>query len=235
MVEADGNFIDGDEDSSLYIRPLVIASEERIGVKISEEYLFIVMCSPAKKYFNNPIKVKVETNFTRAAEGGTGYAKCGGNYGAAYYPTHLARLQGFDQVIWTDGNSHQYVEESGTMNVVFVVDGKIITPSLSGTILDGITRDSILTLARRNNIPVEERKVSVTEIAEAFDAGKRIEACGVGTAAVVAPIELIDIEGKKYSPYIGEDSIMQKLKRQLLEVRLGIRNDEWNWNYILKK
>ena len=117
MVKADNKFIDEDEEASLYIRPLVIASEERIGVKVSEEYLYIVMCSPAKKYFANPIKVKVETEFTRAAEGGTGFAKCGGNYGAAYYPTHLARLQGYDQVIWTDGQHHEYMEESGTMKI----------------------------------------------------------------------------------------------------------------------
>ena len=234
MVEADKKFIDDDEDSSLYIRPLVIASEERIGVKVSDEYLFIVMCSPAKKYFTNPIKVKVETTFTRAAEGGTGFAKCGGNYGAAYYPTHLARLQGFDQVIWTDSHNHEFMEESGTMNVVFVIDGTLITPALSGTILDGITRDSILTLARKNGMKVEERRVSVKEIQDAFDAGKRVEACGVGTAAVVAPMEQIDINGKKYTPYTGDDSQMAGLKRQLLEIRLGIRKDEFNWNYILK-
>jgi len=234
MVEADKKYIDDDEDASLYIRPLVIASEERIGVKVSDEYLFIVMCSPAKKYFANPIKVKVETTFTRAAEGGTGFAKCGGNYGAAYYPTHLARLQGFDQVIWTDSHNHEFMEESGTMNVVFVVDGTLITPALSGTILDGITRESILTLARKNGMKVEERKVSVKEIQKAFEDGKKVEACGVGTAAVVAPMELIDIDGKKYIPYTGPDSHMSKLKRQLLEMRLGIQKDENNWNYILK-
>lgn len=234
MVEADNKFIDDDEDASLYIRPLVIASEERIGVKVSDEYLFIVMCSPAKKYFANPIKVKVETTFTRAAEGGTGFAKCGGNYGASYYPTHLARLQGFDQVIWTDSHHHEYMEESGTMNVMFVIDGTIVTPALSGTILDGITRDSILTLARKNGLKVEERKVAVKEIQKAFDEGKRVEACGVGTAAVIAPMEQIDIDGKKYTPYTGADSQMSKLKRQLLEIRLGIQKDEYNWNYILK-
>jgi branched-chain amino acid aminotransferase len=234
MVDADKKFIDDDDDASLYIRPLVIASEERIGVKVSDEYLFIVMCSPAKKYFANPIKVKVETKFTRAAEGGTGYAKCGGNYGAAYYPTHLARLQGFDQVIWTDSHNHEYMEESGTMNVMFVVDDTLITPALSGTILDGITRDSILTLARKNGMKVEERKVSVKEIQQAFEGGKKVEACGVGTAAVIAPMEQIDINGKKYFPFTGEDSQMTKLKRQLLEIRLGLRKDEHDWNYIVK-
>lgn len=234
MVKADKKYIDEDEESSLYIRPLVIASEERIGVKVSDEYLFIVMCSPAKKYFANPIKVKVETEFTRAAEGGTGFAKCGGNYGAAYYPTHLARLQGYDQVIWTDGQNHEYMEESGTMNVIFVIDGTLITPALSGTILDGITRDSILTLARKNGIKVEERRVSVKEIQEAFESGKKVEACGVGTAAVVAPIEQIDINGKKYTPFTGDNSQMAKLKRQLLEIRLGIQKDEFGWNYMVK-
>ncbi|MCX6274512.1 MAG: branched-chain amino acid aminotransferase [Bacteroidetes bacterium] len=234
MVKADKKFIDEDEESSLYIRPLVIATEERIGVKVSDEYLFIVMCSPAKKYFANPIKVKVETEFTRAAEGGTGFAKCGGNYGAAYYPTHLAHLQGYDQVIWTDGQNHEYMEESGTMNVIFVVDGTLITPALSGTILEGITRDSILTLARKNGMKVEERRVSVKEIQDAFESGKKVEACGVGTVAVVAPIEQIDINGKKYTPFTGDNSQMAKMKRQLLEIRLGIQKDENGWNYMVK-
>ena len=120
------------------------------------------------------------------------------------------------------------------MNVIFVIDGTMITPALSGTILDGITRDSILTMARKSGIKVEERRVSVKEVQEAFESGKKVEACGVGTAAVVAPIEQIDINGKKYGPYTGADSQMSKLKRQLLEIRLGIQKDENGWNYMVK-
>jgi len=233
VVQADKDWFEKDEDHALYIRPLVIASEEKLGVKISDEYLFIVMASPAGKYFVNPVKVKMETTFTRACEGGTGFAKCGGNYGAAFYPTHLARLQGFDQVIWTDGTAHEYIEESGAMNLMFIVDGKLITPALSGTILDGITRDSILALAKKNGMEIEVRRVSVTELTQWFDSGKKVEAFGAGTAAVVAPIELIDISGKKYSPYIGADAKMYSLKKELNDVKYGLKRDEWGWNHIL--
>jgi len=234
VVNADKKWFEKDEDHALYIRPLVIASEEKLGVKVSDEYLFIVMCSPAGKYFVNPVKVKVESTFTRACEGGTGFAKCGGNYGAAFYPTHLARLQGFDQVIWTDGLTHEYIEESGAMNLMFIVDGKIITPALSGTILDGITRDSILNLAKKKGIAVEERRISLTELTGWFDSGKKVEAYGAGTAAVIAPIELIDIAGKKYSPYMEKDALMFELKRELNDIKYGAKKDEWGWNYILK-
>jgi branched-chain amino acid aminotransferase len=234
VVNADQNWFEKDEDHALYVRPLVIASEEKLGVKVSDEYLFIVVCSPAGKYFVNPVKVKVETTFTRACEGGTGFAKCGGNYGAAFYPTHLARLAGFDQVIWTDGLTHEYIEESGAMNIMFIVDGKIITPALSGTILDGITRDSLLNLARKKGVTVEERRVSITELTGWFDSGKKVEAFGAGTAAVIAPIELIDINGKKYNPYIEKDATMFQMKKELNDIKYGIRKDELRWNYILK-
>jgi branched-chain amino acid aminotransferase len=233
VIKADSTWFEKTEDSALYIRPLMIASEEKLGVKVSDEYLFIIMCSPARKYFTKPVKVKVESTFTRACEGGTGFTKCGGNYGGAYYPTHLARLQGFDQVIWTDGQTHEFVEESGTMNVMFIVDGKLITPALSGTILDGITRDSIITLAKKKGMTVEERRVPVSEVEQWLESGKRVEAFGAGTAAIIAPMEQIDINGKKYSPYIGEDATMYELKNYLNEVWRGTKPDEWGWNHIL--
>ena len=233
VVRADKDWFEKDEDHALYIRPVVIASEERLGVKVSDEYLFIVMASPAGKYFVKPLNVKVETTFTRAFEGGTGYAKCGGNYGAAFYPTHLARVQGFDQVIWTDGINHEYIEESGAMNLMFVVDGVLMTPALSGTILDGITRESMLALAASKGIKIEERKISVTELEQWFRQGRKIEAFGAGTAAVVAPIKSIDIEGNKYSPYTGDDAVMFALKKELNDIKYGVKKDEWGWNYVL--
>jgi branched-chain amino acid aminotransferase len=233
VVKADQQHIGTDEDSSLYIRPLVIASEEKLGVKVSDEYLFIIMCTPGRKYFSNPIKVKVEVNFTRAAEGGTGFTKCSGNYGGAFYPTHLARLQGYDQVIWTDAYRHEFIEELGVMNMVFIVDGKIITPALSGTILDGITRDSILTMARKNKIEVEERPVSVEEVIQFFESGKRVEAFGAGTAAIVAPIEQIDIGGKKFNPYIAADALMFTFKKELNDIWRGHQPDAFGWNHVI--
>ena len=233
VVKADEDWLEKDSEHALYLRPVVIASEERLGVKVSEEYLFIVMASPAGKYFVNPVKAKVETTYTRAFEGGTGYAKCGGNYGAAFYPAHMARMQGFDQVIWTDGVHHEYIEEAGAMNLMFIVDGTLMTPELSGTILDGITRDSMLKLAASKGIKTEVRKISVTELEKWLKEGKKIEAFGAGTAAVVAPIKMIDIRGTKYSPYIEDDAMMFTLKKELNDIKYGLKKDEWGWNYIL--
>jgi branched-chain amino acid aminotransferase len=233
VVKADSGWFEKDEDHALYIRPIVIASEERLGVKVSEEYLFIVMASPAGKYFVKPLNVKVETTFTRAADGGTGYAKCGGNYGAAFYPYHLAKLQGFDQVIWTDGKNHEYIEESGAMNVMFIVDGTLMTPELSGTILDGITRDSMLTLAKAKGMKADVRRISVNELEQWLKQGKRVEAFGAGTAAVVAPIASIDIDGRKYSTYIEEDATMFTFKKELNDIKYGNRKDDWGWNHIV--
>jgi len=233
LVKVDRDWIPSDADGSLYIRPFMIATEGRIGVKVSDEYLFMVICTPAYQYYSNPLKVKVETHFSRAADGGTGAAKCGGNYGGAFYPTGLAREQGFDQVLWTDAKTHHLIEESGTMNAMFCIDGTLITPPLSGSILDGVTRDSLLALAADNGIKAEQRPISVDELMEAFAAGKRVEAFGAGTAAVIAPIASIAIYDKMYNCYLGEDAVMYRLKNWLYDIRIGAAPDKHNWNHII--
>lgn len=234
LVQLDASWVPNDADGSLYLRPFMIATEERIGVKVSDEYLFMIVCTPAYQYYAKPLKVKIETEFVRAVQGGTGTTKCGGNYGAAFYPTDKARKEGYDQVIWTDAQTHEYIEESGTMNLAFFIDGTLTTPQLSGTILDGVTRDSLLTLAKDNGIAVAERSVSYREITEALEAGKRVEAFGVGTAAVVAPIESIAIGNKQYACYTGDDATMFQLQNKLLQIRRGMAPDKHNWNYIIK-
>lgn len=233
LVAVDAAWVPADEDGSLYIRPFMIATEGRIGVKIADEYLFMVICAPAHKYYAQPLRVKVETEYARAADGGTGAAKCGGNYGGAFYPAGLARAQGFDQVLWTDAKTHEFIEESGTMNAMFVIDGTLITPRLSGSILDGVTRDSLLTLARDKGLPVEERAISHRELCHAFDAGKRVEAFGAGTAAVIAPIATVSVGGKDYSCYVAEDALMYRLAQYLHDVRRGKAADTHNWNHII--
>jgi len=233
LVQLDASWVPDAEHGSLYLRPFVIASEERLGVKVADEYLFMIVCTPAYQYYAQPLKVRVEETYSRAADGGTGFAKCGGNYGGAFYPTKLAREAGYDQVIWTDSNTHEMIEESGTMNLMFVIDDTLITPPLSGTILDGVTRDSLLTLAKELGIPTDVRPVSYKEIQEALEAGKRVEAFGAGTAAVIAPIEIIAIQGKDYNCYIDEDATMYKLQRALYDIRKGIAPDNHNWNYII--
>lgn len=234
LVELDQDWVPAKPGTSLYLRPLVIATEPRLGVKISEEYLFIVVGMPMADYYTGKLKVKVETRFSRAASGGTGAAKCGGNYGAAFYPAQQAKSGGFDQVLWTDATHHEFIEESGTMNIFFVIDGILITPPLSDSILDGVTRDSLLTLARAGGIPVEERKISYKALEKAFLSGKAIEAFGVGTAAMVSPIEVIDIMGKTYYPSVGPDALMYRLKNELQTIHTGTKKDSYYWNYIIQ-
>lgn len=233
LVQMEAGWIPNDENGSLYIRPFMFASEERLGVKISDQYVFMIVCTPAYQYYNKPLKVRVEDKYSRAAAGGTGSAKCGGNYGAAYYPTRAAQQAGYDQVIWTDSKEHEYIEESGTMNLMFYIDNTLITPPLSGTILDGVTRDSLLALAKDMGINVDVRPIKHSEIQQALEQGKKVEAFGTGTAAVVAPIETISIGGKDYPCYMGDDSIAYKLKKELDEVRTGGKPDKYHWNCIL--
>ncbi|MEJ7643612.1 MAG: branched-chain amino acid aminotransferase [Chryseolinea sp.] len=234
IVEADQDWIPTAEGSSLYLRPVVFAYEPRLGVKIADHYKFFVLTSPAAAYFSKPTRLKVEETFVRAAEGGTGYAKCAGNYGGAFYPTQLARQEGFDQVLWTDAKEHKYIDEAGVMNVMFVIDGKLITPKLTSALLDGVTRDSILNLAPGLGMTVEQRKVSVAEIEEAFKKGTITEAFGAGTAAVVSPIATINIHGMDYNlPPTGEGSFQQRAKAKLNSIRLGHEPDPFGWNYII--
>lgn len=233
LVGLDSDWVPRDEDGSLYIRPFMIATEDRIGVKVSDEYLFMIVCSPAFQYYSKPLRVKVETTFVRAAAGGTGAAKCGGNYGGAFYPTQMAREAGYDQVLWTDSKHHEFIEESGTMNAMFYIDGTLITPQLSGSILDGVTRDSLLTLARAKGMRVEERHISYHELIEALESGKHVEAFGAGTAAVIAPIEIIAIGNKEYKCYIAPDAAMYQLQKELLDIRKGDVPDNYHWNNLI--
>jgi branched-chain amino acid aminotransferase len=234
LVQLDRDWVPQTEGSALYLRPFVFASEAKLGVKISEEYQFIIVTSPVPSLYQKPLKVKVERKFIRAAKGGTGYAKCAGNYGGAFYPTQQARLEGYDQVIWTDATAHEYFEESGTMNLMFVINGTLVTPPLSDSILDGVTRDSILQIASHLGLRVEVRPVGVREITRAFSKGTMTEAFGVGTAAVVAPISEMGIDDKIYAlPNYQENNLMFQLKKELELIRSGRKADAWGWNTLI--
>ena len=191
MVALDKEWIPKMPGCSLYIRPFMFATDEYVGIKVADNYKFVAFCSPVTSYYSEPIKVKIEPFFVRASEGGTGEAKCAGNYAASLYAVANARKLGYAQMLWTDAKEHKYIEESGTMNVFFVIGDKIITPSLDGTILHGITRNSILTLLRENEFKVEERKITVDEVVEAYRNGTLKEAFGAGTAATIAQISAI--------------------------------------------
>jgi branched-chain amino acid aminotransferase len=234
LIATDAAWVPRQKGASLYIRPFMYASEARFGVKVSEEYCFIIFTGPVPELYTKPISVKVETHFIRAAKGGTGYAKCGGNYGAAFYPTREARKQGYDQVLWTTGNEQATIEESGTMNVMFVINNSLVTPPVSDSILEGITRDSLLTLAKDLGINTIERPVSVRELEEGLQSGMVTEAFGAGTAAVVAPISRIGIDDKDFIlPVYTNNNILNKLKARLDAIRYGEQPDVHGWNTII--
>ena len=234
LISLDRSWIPTQENCALYIRPFVIATEKFLGVKVSSDYRFIVITSPVPSTFAKPIKLKVETEYIRAAPGGTGFAKCGGNYGGAFYPTQLARQQGYDQVLWTDARENKFIEESGMMNIMFAIDGKLITPPLSETILDGVTRDSLLALAGTIGYEAEERPVSIDELEKAFHSNTISEAFGAGTAAVVAPVKTINIRGTDFHlPEYSHENLSGKLKQKLEDIRTGRTEDSYGWNCII--
>jgi branched-chain amino acid aminotransferase len=234
LINLDKDWVSGKPGCALYLRPFIIATEARLRVRISEMYRYVVVTSPAGPYFHQAVRIKVERDYVRAGKGGTGYAKCGGNYGGALYPTQQAKEQGYDQVLWTDGRENKYIEESGMMNVMFLLDDTLVTPPLSDSILDGVTRDSLLTLATDAGIPVEERPVSVDELKKAFEKKTIREAFGVGTAAVISPISAIGIDGADYDlPLSGPSAISERLKADLDDIRYGRKPDIHGWNYII--
>jgi len=233
LVALERDWTPAQPGGALYLRPFQIATECGLSVRVSKSYRFAIICSPSGLYFPKPVRMKVEREYVRAVAGGTGYAKCGGNYGGALYPTELAKAEGYDQVLWTDGIAHSHIEEAGMMNAFFVIGGKLVTPPLSDTILDGITRDSLLTLARETGISTEERMVSVDELKAGLVDGTVTEAFGAGTAAVISPIEVIGIDGKDYALNVvgGKGQGMADLlKKELDDVRYGRRADVYGWN-----
>jgi branched-chain amino acid aminotransferase len=230
LLRLDSDWVPSSETGSLYIRPFIIATDEAIGVKASDTYKFIIITCPAGKYYSEPIKVLVETNYFRAVHGGVGFVKAAGNYGRSLYPTRLAQQKGYQQVIWTDSETHQYVEESGTMNLMFVIGDTLLTPALSDTILSGITRNSVLTLARDWGMKVEERKISIREVLTAHGNGTLKEAFGCGTAATIAQIIGIGFEGKDYDlPSVEERKFSPKVDEVLRNIRKGKAQDKFQW------
>ncbi len=229
LVAVDNGWVPRGPDSAFYLRPLVFASEEHVGLKPAEQFMFLVLGAPFRPLFKSRMSIKVEREYVRAAPGGTGYAKCGGNYAAAMLPTKLARDAGYDQVLWTDAHTHTRVEESGATNIAFVVKGALVTPPLSDTILDGVTRDAVLTLARDMDVEVVERPVTIDELLEGIPSGDVTEAMGIGTAASVAPIGLINIDGVDLELPVIEDSVANRIKQRLNAIRYGEADDVYKW------
>lgn len=233
VVSVDADWVPEKEGTSLYIRPFIIASEPFLGVRAAKEYLFMVILSPVGPYYKSglaPTKIFVEDEYVRAAVGGTGYSKIGGNYVAGLKSQEKAHDKGYSQVLWLDGTERKYVEEIGTSNAFFVIDGEVITAPLSGTILPGITRDSVIHLLKDWGVKVTEKRITIEDIYQAYEAGKLNEVFASGTAAVISPVgelcwmdKSIVLNGGK----IGE--LSQKLYDELSGIQLGNVKDKFGW------
>lgn len=230
LIDIDKNWIPSMPDHSLYIRPFMFSSDELIGVRPSETYKFMIILSPTGPYYSAPMRIYVEENYVRAVAGGVGYAKTAGNYAAAMYATAEAKKKGYDQVLWTDAHEHKYVQEIGTMNVFFIIGNKAITPDLgAGTILDGVTRQSAIALLQEMGLDVEERKLGIDEIIEAYKAGLLHEVFGTGTAATISMIKELRYKDFIMKFDVGSWEKSTTIKKWLLEIREGSREDKYNW------
>jgi branched-chain amino acid aminotransferase len=231
LVEIDQNWVSGKEGYSLYIRPFLFATDELVGIKPAETYKFMIITSPVGMYYSEPVRVKIEEHYTRAAKGGVGRAKAAGNYGASLYPAKQCQIQGYHQLVWTDAVEHKYIEESGTMNIIFQIGGKLITPSEDAdTILRGITKRSVIELAKSWGVEVEERKVSVEEIVTAAKNGTLEDAFGAGTAATIAQIAIIGYRDEQlHLPPLETRDLSNKIKYHMDGIKSGLIEDSFGW------
>ena len=230
LLKIDKDWVKKGDGNALYLRPFVFASEASINASEANEYTFMIICCPAKSYYGNQkIKVKIEEKYSRAAKGGVGYAKAAGNYAAQFYPTSIAIEEGYQQIIWTDSNNHKSIEEAGTMNLFFRIGNKLITSPTSDSILDGITRKSIIELAKNENIDVEERIITVDELLESSKAGELREIFGTGTAVVVLPIKAFGYQNKDYDLPEIDDSWSSMLKKKLMNIQYDKTSEYGKW------
>jgi branched-chain amino acid aminotransferase len=231
LVNLDRDWVPNSSEASLYIRPVMFATDAHVGVRASHSYKFIIFTCPVGAYYSKPVRVKIEKNYTRAAQGGTGAAKASGNYAGSLLPTALANESGYDQLLWTDASTHSFIEECGTMNAAFIVSGKMLVPEVSDTILDGITRKSAIQLANDLGIEVESRPISIVELEKAAKDGTLEEAFGLGTAATVSIMSTIGFEGWDYDlPNSEAWKIAPQIKSALEGIRRGENEDVHGWN-----
>jgi len=229
LLSMDKDWIKSGKGNSLYIRPFVFASQASVQASAANEYFFMIICAPVKSYYTGgEINVLIAEEYSRAANGGVGFAKAAGNYAAQFYPTSEALKDGFQQIIWTDANSHQYLEEAGTMNIFFKINNTLITSPTNDRILDGITRKSIIDLAKHSGLSVEERPIKVQEIKDAHQAGTLEEVFGTGTAVVVLPINSFSHQKQVYK-LPKETPLANSLKEKLLDIQYNLAEDPFEW------
>ena len=231
LLKIDQAWVKKGQGNSLYIRPFVIATENGVAAAPSTSYRFMIITCPAQAYYNKAVKVLFAEEYSRAASGGVGYAKAAGNYAAQFYPTQLAKEKGYDQVIWTDANSHKYLEEAGTMNVFFRINDKLLTAPISDRILNGVTRNSIIQLAKDNDIEVEVAPVEIKRIVEASKNGELKEIFGAGTAAVVAQITGFEYQNTYHDLPEIDNPYSVFFKSKLQDIQYNRTEDPHEWRY----
>lgn len=235
LVELDSDWVPPGLGNALYIRPFMIATQPALKAVPSNTYRFAIICSPSGAYYRDSLKIVIAQKYSRTASGGIGSAKAAGNYAAVFYPTAVAIKEGYDQVIWTDSTSHRYIEEAGTMSIFFRMGDKLVTAPVSDRILDGITRKSLIALAERAGIQVEERLVSLDEIQVAHQQQILQEAFGCGTAALISPISLMHCKGLDIRlPDLGPESYSLRMKEKILSIQYNRGEDPFNWRFKVK-
>ena len=229
LLELDSAWISTNEGSSLYIRPFIFATGKGFHASPANAYKFIIATAPSGAYFSGKVKVLIEETYSRSANGGVGYAKAGGNYAGQFYPTQLAVKKGYNQVIWTDDTSHEYIEEAGAMNIFVRINDTLLTGPVSDRILDGITRKSIIEIAKDEGIAVDIRKISVKELVEAAKNGSLKEMFGAGTAAVVSPISTFGYRDTDYDLPELENTFASRLKKRITDIQTNKAEDKFGW------
>lgn len=237
LVDLDRNWIPKGEGMSLYLRPLIFATEEALKARISKKYMFAIVATPAKSYYTEPVSVKISDFYSRAASGGVGAAKAAGNYAASFYPTQLAMEEGYEQIIWTDDATHEYIEESGTMNVFVRINDTIYTPPTSEKILDGVTRDSFISLAKKRGIEIKIEPIAVKTVIEAQKNGSLKEVWGVGTAVVTSVFQALGFNGEKLElPKLTlDESFALTLQQDLVNIQTNKSEDPFGWRILVEK
>jgi len=234
LLQIDSDWIPKTAGSSLYIRPFIFATGNGFHASPSDAYKFVIACSPSGPYFSGKVKVLIEEKYSRSANGGVGFAKAGGNYAGQFYPTQLAIEKGYHQVIWTDDNTHEYIEEAGAMNIFIRIGDTLLTAPTSDRILDGITRKSVLEIAKDEGINVEVRKISVKELIEASNNGSLKEMFGAGTAAVISPISVFGHQDKDYDLPEIENDYASRFKKRITDIQYNRAEDKFGWRYLVK-
>ncbi len=231
LLKVDSDWIPKQEGSSLYIRPFIFASGNGFHASPADEYKFIIATAPSGSYFAGKVKVLIEEKYSRSANGGVGFAKAGGNYAGQFYPTQLAIEKGYQQVIWTDDNTHEYIEEAGAMNIFIRINDTLITGPTSDRILDGITRKSIIDIAKSEGIPVEVRKITVHEVVAAAKEGTLKEMFGAGTAAVISPISGFGYHGEDFDIPELDNTYASLLKKRITDIQTNKSDDPFGWRF----